>query len=124
MTSTIRVYTAAEIMARPPDPLPRCSQCNRQAESFHSFYGKHPSQLACSRHDPDGYWFYLYRPSNAGPSLGAGIEHWLKHLADEHPSVLRDLLTWLATPDGMIALRKMATYRRRSPTPQTPRRDP
>lgn len=91
-------------------PLPRCSQCPRVAESFHSFYGREPSQLACGDHDPGGYWFYLYRKERGRASLGSGLEHWLRHLADEHPSVLRDLLTWLATPDGIVALRQIASY--------------
>jgi hypothetical protein len=124
----LRTFTAAELMARPPEPLPRCSQCKREAESFHSFYGKHPAQLACDRHDPEGYWVYLYdTPKARKRSTGAlqrGLEHWLRHLADSHPSVASDLLTWLATPDGLIALRKMATYRSLSPTPQPPATDP
>jgi hypothetical protein len=113
-TTGPRVFTIAEARARGPDALPRCSQCTHVAESWHSFYGE-PSQLACSDHDPGGYWLMLYGGDKKGlgleNALQGGIEHWLAHLADQHPSVASDLLRWLATDDGLTVLRKIARYR-------------
>jgi hypothetical protein len=115
-TTGVRVYTIAEARARGPDALPRCSQCPRVAESWHSYYGEKPCQLACNDHDPGGYWLMLYGGDKKGlgqeNALQGGIEQWLAHLAGEHPSVASDLLRWLATDDGLTALRKIARYGR------------
>ena len=91
-------------------PLPRCSECTRVAEASTRSTGGAQSTGV----QPPRSRRLLVLPVPHGPgnraSLGSGLEHWLRHLADEHPSVLRDLLAWLATRDGIIALRQIASY--------------
>jgi hypothetical protein len=121
MTTTITPdsFVTETVGNHPPQrlALPRCAQCDDRAEFIHLFSDR-PAQLSCTRgdHDPDGgyYWIRLYGPdvrSGGIGSLEGHLDAWLRHLADTHRLLARNLLRWLSTDNGLLVLRVAAKYR-------------